>query len=286
MAYDNWVVTGNPLQLPYLENRRQYQTYGSFLWDKSTPAKSYHHDVMQRFYTVHEEYGPRRYSLGRWPDKPLRFWMFYYGPALSLTLFGLGGCFRTMAGKFALLTLGSLLIAHQVIVWDLFPHYAAPAVAAFYLLLIICLRNLTVAGRHLGFQPRTLARAAVLACLIMAPLRTVAPAMGVPVFGESTQTWYSYGRQCNFYRAKIEDRLTALGGKHLVVVQYDPGHPPEMEWVYNRANIDAAPVVWARYVADPHLLARLVAYYQDRHIWIIYPDRSPNHIFDFKEQSR
>ncbi len=179
-----------------------------------------------------------------------------------------------------------LFATHQIIVWDMFPHYAAPLVGAFYLLLMVCLRSLTAAWRRARFPGRTLARAALLGCALMVPVRSFAPAMGLPVFGEPTQTWYNYGRQCNFFRARIEDRFTAMGGKHLILVQYDANHPPEMEWVYNRANIDDAAVVWARHVPDSGLLARLLAYYQDRRIWIIFPDRSPNQIFDFKEQFR
>ncbi len=286
MTYYNWRCTGAPLVSPYLENRSQYQIHGSFYWSKSTPSRTYNHDVMHRFYNVHEEYPKRRYNFGRWPDKPLRFWAFFVGPALTLVIVGSWVCFRTVAGRFALTMLGTLFAAHLAVVWDMFPHYAAPFVGAFYLLLMESLRGLTVVWRRRMVPGAVLARVVLCSCAFMAPLRSLAPAMGLPVFGESTQTWYNYGRTCNFPRSAIEKRLASLGGRHLILVQYDPQHPPEMEWVYNRADIDAASVVWARYVSRPDLLARLLAYYHDRHVWIIFPDRSPNQLFDYKELSR
>ncbi|MBL8177685.1 MAG: hypothetical protein JNK48_23610 [Bryobacterales bacterium] len=286
MAYYNMSGTGNALQPPYLENRAQYQAHGTFYWSKSNPDRPFHHDVMRRFYTVHEEYTPRRFDWGRWPDKPLRFWLFFVGPALTLSFLGVYGCFSSLAGRFALLQLAALFVVHLPVVWDLFPHYAAPVVGSYYLLLMLCLRSLTVARRRRAFPGRSIARAVLAACLAMAFVRSLAPQFQIPVFGQATQTWYNYGRTCNFFRARIEDRFAALGGKHLILVQYEPNHPPEMEWVYNRADIDASPVVWARHVANPLLMAQLLSYYKDRRVWIIYPDHSPNQIFDFKEQPR
>lgn len=286
VCYYNWSGTGHPLKPPYLENRDQYQIHGTFYWSKSTPDRVFHHEVMQRFYNVHEEYKQRRFDLWRWPDKPLRFWMFFVGPALTLTLAGIWVGLRGPAGRFALAGIGSVFAAHLVVVWDLFPHYASPITGTFYLLLSTSLRALTVSWRRRRFTGRAVAQAVLVTCFVMVPVRSLAPKLEYPVFGEATQTWYNYGRSCNFFRARIEQRFTSLGGKHLILVQYDPQHPPEMEWVYNKAEIDAAPVVWARHVTNPALLGQLLSYYRDRRVWIIYPDRSPNQIFDYKEQFR
>ncbi|MBS1824979.1 MAG: hypothetical protein JST93_06635 [Acidobacteria bacterium] len=286
MAYYNWRGTGNPLRPPYIENRAQYAIHGTFYGSSSNPGHAYNHEVMRRFYTVHEDYTPRRANFWRWPDKPFRFWIFFVGPGLTLAFAGLFVAGRTRPGRYAMLALGTLFAVHLPVVWDLFPHYAAPVVGAFYLLLIVCLQSLTVSWRRRRFQGKSIARAVILTCLIMAAVRGSAPAWNLPVFGETTQAWYNYGRTCNFFRARIEDRFTSMGGKHLILIQYDPQHRPEMEWVYNRAGIDAAPVVWARYVPQPDRLATLLAYFRDRHVWILYPDRNPNQIFDFKEQFR
>ena len=47
-------------------------------------------------------------------------------------------------------------------------------------------------------------------------------------------------------REQIEEELSEQGGKHLVVVRYGSDHDFSDEWVYNRSDIDAAPVIWAR----------------------------------------
>ena len=43
------------------------------------------------------------------------------------------------------------------------------------------------------------------------------------------------------------------------------------EWVYNAADIDAAPVVWAR-DTDPVQNRELVEYFSDRTAWLLFVD--------------
>jgi hypothetical protein len=75
-------------------------------------------------------------------------------------------------------------------------------------------------------------------------------------------------------RARLLARLEADGDRHLVIVHYGPDHVEHWEWVYNRADIDAARVVWAREVEEP-LRGRLLKYYQGRRVWRLYADEEP-----------
>ena len=50
-------------------------------------------------------------------------------------------------------------------------------------------------------------------------------------------------------RDQILDRLEAEGGRHLIFVRVCPNHDCHQEWVYNRADIDRASVVWAREIS-------------------------------------
>jgi hypothetical protein len=56
----------------------------------------------------------------------------------------------------------------------------------------------------------------------------------------------------------------------VVVVRYDKGHEPDAEWVYNRADIDTLPVVWARAMQDN---GPLLEYFRSRRIWLREADR-------------
>ncbi len=62
-------------------------------------------------------------------------------------------------------------------------------------------------------------------------------------------------------RIEIAHSLIAQGGRHLIVVA-----PDVFDAVYNGANLDRAPIVWARDLgaaAD----AQLLRYYRDRKVW-------------------
>ena len=61
-----------------------------------------------------------------------------------------------------------------------------------------------------------------------------------------------------------------------MLVRYGEHHNPMAGWVYNRADIDAAKVVWANEMS-PAENQELLQYYHDRRVWLAKPD-------DFQEQ--
>jgi len=73
-------------------------------------------------------------------------------------------------------------------------------------------------------------------------------------------------------RAAIQEKLSHTPGKHLVIVRYEEDHNIHDEWVYNGTEIDSAKVVWAREL-DPEQNAKLLAYFKDRHVWLVEPDK-------------
>ena len=57
----------------------------------------------------------------------------------------------------------------------------------------------------------------------------------------------------------------------MVFVRYSADHDVGQEWVYNRADVDNAKVIWAREMT-PERNRRLIDYFRDRDVWLLEPD--------------
>jgi hypothetical protein len=75
-------------------------------------------------------------------------------------------------------------------------------------------------------------------------------------------------------RRRITTQLEATSGGHLVLVRYAPEHNLHNEWVYNRADIDASKIVWAREM-NPSQDKALLDYYRERRVWLLEADLQP-----------
>jgi hypothetical protein len=64
-------------------------------------------------------------------------------------------------------------------------------------------------------------------------------------------------------RQQMQQELTEQPGLDLVLVSYSAQHNPHQEWVYNRADIDRAEVVWARSMSE-EADQRLIEYFSNR----------------------
>ena len=58
------------------------------------------------------------------------------------------------------------------------------------------------------------------------------------------------------------------GERHLVLVRYEARHSPHSQWIYNRADIDAAKVVWA-WEMGPQADKKIIDYFKDRRVWLV-----------------
>ncbi|MBL8228602.1 MAG: hypothetical protein JNL98_08995 [Bryobacterales bacterium] len=284
MAYYNYRVTGDALLLPYLANRAKYQTHGSFVWERASYEKAYAYPELKKFYVDSEGYPEK---LGYWRiqvDKPKRVWFFFFGPALTLALIGIAGSSRSVGLRLPLLVVTTGFFAsHMLVRWDIQPHYFGPALGAAYVAIFHGLRTLRGWRRQRWLSGRSLVVACVAGCLLMAVVRTAAPALGVKVFQEITYPWYSYGSLANFHRQRVESTLKSRSGNHLILVEYTADHRPEVEWVYNGPDIDNSPLVWARYSGGPTKIKPLLDYYKNRRIWWINPDVDPTRIVDYRD---
>ena len=75
----------------------------------------------------------------------------------------------------------------------------------------------------------------------------------------------------HFGREKVRNELNQQSGQHLVVLRYGQRHDPTHEWVYNKADIDRAKIVWAQEM-DPDHNGKLLRYFRGRRIWLLMVD--------------
>jgi hypothetical protein len=270
MLYFNARVTGNPLELPYSLHEDQYVVAGNFAWSPkkmrgdATPV--YRHAVMREFWTkvnTDQVNQMRTHLFSSYLLKLASMYSFFFCfyplfiPAL-IWPYPLG----TPEERVGVLLLAGGLLALAPVVGFQY-HYAAailPLVYLRFLQSVDHLRKWRPGARPVGFA---------LAALLVA---------AIPVqFGRDVCKLFADGEYAPPMaqpRHDIVRQLEALPGRHLVLVRYAPNHDTFQEWVYNRADIDGARIVWARQMS-PAEDARLIRYFEGRSIWLLEPDQSP-----------
>jgi len=274
MAYYNYRVTGNPAVLPYVAYRNANAFVPHFVWQPLRPRPVFLHKTTEEFYAGSEL---RRYEKARSLDPARlvwrivrRIWQFYVGPLLTVPLLAAAVLWRSRKVRVLAVAAAAVVAAMSVEVWDL-GHYAAPATAAILALIVMGLRVMNLwrwKGRRVG--------TGLVAALTLGFAATVgirAAAGPQPWDREPWDRWdWTYAGLVE--RAAILEKLEATPGRDLVIVRYGPAHIVHHEWVYNRADIDAAPVVWAREM-DPASNLRLLEYFHDRTAWLVEADLTP-----------
>ena len=273
MAYYFWRVTGSPFRMPYQVDRSTYAVARYFLWQPPRPVPVYRHAAMRNFY-VKLEYGRYREVRsvsGFFRELGMRViasWLFYIGPVLTIPLFALPWILRDKRIRFLLLA-GAISIAAIELEMFYAVHYAAPIVGIVLAIVVQGLRHVRTwrfEGKPSGLF---LLRATVMICVLMIPFQISSAKQS----GKSA-TWRAMGEE----RAAILERLDSLPGRQLVIVRYSSDHDPLEEWVYNGADIDTQKVVWARDMG-PTENDKLIAYFKNRHIWLLRPDKTPPRLF-------
>ena len=292
MAYYFWRVTGSPVRMPYEVNRAAYATAPIFLWQSPRAEPVHRHPVMREFY--------RRYEQGFYETETLTarslivtkvafaiaFLVFYFGPALLLPLLMFPRTVGDRRIRFLVAAGGVVLVGLAVEVFFI-PHYAAPLTAINLALVIQALRHLRVWRWENQPAGTFLVRVLPLVYAGALAIRLLAPGLGLAL--TETNLWWAtlMPSERGLERAHLLARLERTPGQHLVIVRYGPAYDPgrQIEWVYNRADIDHAKVIWAREMGDVEN-TRLLEYYRHRHPWLIEPDRQPVHLRPYLSSPR
>jgi hypothetical protein len=265
MGFYDYRVTGDPLLLPYIVHESTYQVAPPFLWMSLRPEPVYNHQVFKELYGDWR----RNYFLNaRTFDvlistagyKIAAFWSFFIGVLFTPYFVNFRQMLRRRSFQFALGTWALLAAAILQQTWSM-PHYAAPAASLAILLVVESLRQAQPAKWHGRRVGRFLVRA-TLPLLLLSALASFA-------LGK-----YREPPNWSRDRHKIECSLNQMEGKHLVIVRYDPAVFHSVEWIFNRADIDSAKVVWAREM-DAGSNRTLLEYFKERHIWLVEPDKVP-----------
>jgi hypothetical protein len=267
MGYYFWRVTGSAFVMPYEVNRATYAMAPYFAWQKPRPEPVYHHAEMRNFYMQWElrdfQSGRTVWGFARRLGHKFRMlWAFYMGPIFTLPFLAFPCLFRDRKMRFPLLLAAAVLVGVFMETWTL-AHYLAPALGLFYLFLLQCIRHLRLYRWHDRPVGQGLARAIPLVCVAMIVLRLTAAATGTQI----EPLW----QRGNMNRNAIVRELQNLPGKHLVIVHYGPEHTAHIDWIFNRADIDGAKVVWARDMGDRQN-QELLLYFKDRRSWRIEAD--------------
>jgi hypothetical protein len=263
-------VTGKPWVAPYVLYRTSMTIAPHFIWQKPTAEPAYNNQVMRRFYVYSEmaSYLEARRSLAAdLARKAAVYWRFYAGPLLTIPLLGLPFLWRNRKARqlAPIAAVFGLSLVGQV--WHN-EHYAAPGTGLAILMVVLGMRSLRLwkwRGRRVGL---CLVRCLLPACAVLLPMVVVAGRASGDQLERRSWRWPPPG---NVARARIRRQLEALGGRHLVFVRYARVHNSGNEWVYNGADIDGSPVVWAREL-DRGSNAGLMRYFAGRRVWLVEPD--------------
>jgi hypothetical protein len=175
------------------------------------------------------------------------------------------GLWRSKRTRFALNLTAIIGAASLIEVWW-YPHYAAPFLAALLILVAQSMRYLRqwkYHGREVG---RFLVNAMPVAVFVLM-IASEAEAIVTRRTPDQTQAANAQIAQ----KASIEhELLKKQPGQHVIFVSYAGLPSPHEEWVYNPANIDAAPVIWALDLG-PTENEELRRYYAGRSFWRVKP---------------
>lgn len=274
LTYDNYRVTGHPLRLPYREYYEQYEIVPPFsvMPLSTTPRTFRHFDLESRARETYERVRSWRLFI----DRPLH-WLtllrFYYGNLvwlLPLVVF-MPFLWRSRRTRFAATLIAVVGAASLIEVWW-YPHYGAPFTAALLILAAQSMRYLRqwkYDGRETGETGRFLVNAVPVAVLLV---MVASEAQGIAMH-RTTHQVQSKNAQNAQKQSLEQELLQKRPGQHVIFVRYAGLHSPHEEWIYNPADIDAAPVIWALDMGQIEN-ERLRRYYPGRSFWLFKPAES------------
>jgi hypothetical protein len=262
-AYYNYQITRSVFLLPYQNHQRIYDVAPLFIWQKPTPTPEYRHSRIGAFHTTYElSFYNDKHSWTGFAAVNFKALLLYF--VLAANVFGIPlllnirGLWRWAShnpwARRALLTYGVVIIGITMETYILL-HYWAPIFALNYYFIVQAIRlwrrRVRLFARFI--TPALLCLVTIL--LLFALNRTIHARENILL--------------SQAQRASLLSRLEHEAGKHLVLVKYGQTHH---EWVYNKADIDKAKVVWAHDMGQLEN-CKLLSYFNHHVIWLAEIER-------------
>ncbi|HEX4275198.1 MAG TPA: hypothetical protein VHZ74_07590 [Bryobacteraceae bacterium] len=271
-AFYDHRVTGHALRMPYQEYFSQYESIPPLTILPVQHTKAVRHFDLEFLDTVwvrgnNQIARSRRLPGVRAGDLYQAANTIFGDPLWLLAWLGFAPVWMRARRTRLLAVCAGALVAGALIELVFYAHYAAPFTAVLLILLVQSLRYLRVwVSRNLpgGKAAGRFAITALCASLIGIGLAAEA----VRVVQQRTPDRI---QAKNARKRGIEEDLVARHpGKHVIFVRYTGTHSPHEEWIYNRADIDSEPVIWAQDMGAEN--RKLIAYYPGRTFWMFEPD--------------
>lgn len=279
LACYNWRVTGNPAEPPYLTYQKMYGTPQPYWWQPPLIVTDFRYPMIRDNYLNQLRLYEERHSLAAMlkseQQRLSNFWRFFVGPFFTPALLFLPWAARDRRVRpWLLVSLPFIAAKATYHAW--YPAESGPETILIVLVLLECWRHLRAFRRRLRAGvavSRALVAGLCLAIVLGAAGRAIEPVLlrhGLVHLPPIWESLYPAKR----LRDEVAARLEAMPGKHLLFVQYAPGHCFCEEWVFNTAQLSEQKIIYARpySFASDQALARS---FPDRDVWLIEPDEHP-----------
>jgi hypothetical protein len=282
-AFYDYRVTGHALRMPYQEYFNQYESVPPLTILPVQHTKSFRHfdlEFMDTGWTRDTNLIARSWRLPWVRTKDLFTTVNnMFGDSILVVIFLAFSPLWLRRKRLRLLVvLAGILVAGAMLELIFYTHYAAPFTAVLLILLMEALRYLRIWARQNLPGGRVGANLLILVlCLSVAGAGAAARTFHI-FRGDSPERRLA----ANARKGMVEQNLLARQpGKHVIFVRYTGTHSPHEEWIYNLANIDAQPVVWAQDMGAEN--NQLMAYYTDRSFWMFQPDVDSNYLVPYRK---
>lgn len=258
----NLRVTGRATMLPYQLYQRQADSTPLFWILPPPPQKQYAYASLRNEHRWEWDTYRNLRQLPVWRAVVFQFLLFLLTGvwqqflAFGLLLFAVPWA-RTRAGKKGkrcLVFLAGIGVVALVTETFSMAHYSAPFTPVLLLLIV-------ASGRALWYRLARIRRGAL----------AIAALAGICSLFLVFDYQRAFMAPHETERSRFIKRLEAVGGRHLVFVDYAQGWQgwmPDGEWIYNGADLQHSPIVFAHLRADAENRT-LIQQYAGRDVWLV-----------------